>query len=79
MDDYSEFRCKWVETKDLWKAAEQVRKEYWPEDKLPVDTEKIVEFRISLDIEPVDNLLSTIDIDAYLKMDLTGIVVDYDC
>ena len=32
-----------------------------------------------LDIEPVKNLLSTIDVDAYLKRDLSGIVVDYDC
>lgn len=77
--DYSEFKCRWIETKELWKVAGQVREKYWPENKLAVDTEKIVEFRLRLDIEPVHNLLATIDIDAYLKIDLTGIVVDYDC
>lgn len=77
--DHSEFKCEWIDPKELWRVADQVREEYWPENKLPVDIEKIVEFRLRLDIEPVHNLLSTIDIDAYLKMDLTGIVVDYDC
>ncbi len=76
---YCEFKCRWIETKDLWKVAAQVREEYWPENKLPVDMEQVVEFRLRLDIEPMHNLLSTVDIDAYLKMDLTGIVVDYDC
>ena len=76
---YSEFKCKWIEPKELWEVADQVRKEYWPENKLPIDTEKIVEFRLRLDIEPIHDLLSTIDIDAFLKTDLTGIVVDYDC
>lgn len=41
--------------------------------------EKIVEDRLKLNIEPEHNLLSWIDMDAYLRQDLTGIVVDYDC
>jgi hypothetical protein len=77
--DYSEFKCRWIDSKELWEKADRVREEYWPDNKLPINTEKIVEFGLRLDIEPIHNLLSTIDIDAYLKMDLTGIVVDYDC
>ena len=77
--DYSEFKCKWIEPGALWNIADETRNHYWPESKLPVNTEDIVEFRLRLDIEPVKNLLSTIDIDAYLKRDLSGIVVDYDC
>ncbi|MFB3887510.1 MAG: ImmA/IrrE family metallo-endopeptidase [Thermodesulfobacteriota bacterium] len=77
--DYSEFRCRWIESRDLWDIADEARKKYWPESILPVNTEEIVEFRLKLDIEPVKYLLSTIDIDAYLKKDLSGIVVDYDC
>ena len=76
---YSEFKCRWIDTKELWNVAAQVREKYWSENKLPVDMEQVVEFRLRLDIEPIHNLLSTVDIDAYLKMDLTGIVVDYDC
>lgn len=77
--EYSEFKCRWIESKDLWNIADETRKKYWPESTLPVNTEEIVEFRLKLDIEPVKYLLSTIDIDAYLKRDLSGIVVDYDC
>jgi hypothetical protein len=76
---YSEFKCRWIESKDLWNIADEARIRYWPESLLPVNTEEIVEFRLKLDIEPVKYLLSSIDIDAYLKRDLSGIVVDYDC
>ena len=34
---------------------------------------------MKLNIEPEHNLLSELDIDAYLKVDLTGIIVDHDC
>jgi len=61
---YSEFRCRWIEPKDLWDITDETRKKYWPESILPVNTEEIVEFRLSLDIEPVKYLPSTIDIDA---------------
>jgi Zn-dependent peptidase ImmA (M78 family) len=77
--DYGEFKCKWIESKELCDIADQVRTQYWPEAKIPVDTESIIEFRLRLNIEPVKYLLSAIDVDAYLKRDLSGIVVDYDC
>lgn len=77
--DYSEFKCQWIEPASLWNIADEARIKYWPEANLPVNAEGIVEFRLRLDIEPIKNLLSTIDIDAYLKRDLSGIVVDYDC
>ena len=77
--DYSEFKCKWIDPVSLCNVADETRNKYWPESNLPVNAEGIVEFRLRLDIEPINNLLSTIDIDAYLKRDLSGIVVDYDC
>jgi len=77
--DYGEFKCRWIESGDLWNIADQTRDKYWPESTLPINTEEMVEFRLRLDIEPIKYLLSTIDIDAYLKRDLSGIVVDYDC
>ena len=73
-----EFRCPWIEREVLWERADKFRSEYWISESLPVDTEQIVELRLKLDIEPVHNLQSEIDMDAYLKMDLSGIVVDYD-
>jgi hypothetical protein len=77
--DYSEFKCKWIEPASLRSIVDEVRNKYWPEETLPVDAEGIVEFRLKLDIEPIKNLQSAIDVDAYLKRDPSGIVVDYDC
>jgi Zn-dependent peptidase ImmA (M78 family) len=77
--DYSSFKCKRIDKTQLRKLADQIRQEYWPEDILPVDTTKIVELRLKLEVEPRFNLLSARDMDAYLKTDLSGIVVDHDC
>ncbi len=77
MQDILNFKCPYIDKRDIWKAAEDFRKELWPENTLPVDIEKIVEKRLKLNIEPEHGLLSDYDIDAYLRHDLTGIVVDY--
>jgi hypothetical protein len=77
--DYSGFKCKWIDKNQLRKLADQARQEYWAEDILPIDTAKIVEIRLGIDVEPVLGLLSVLDMDAYLKTDLSGIVVDQDC
>jgi len=74
----AEFRCKWLRLEDIWDCAEDVRNRYWSSDKLPVDVEAIVEFKLKLDIEPENNLMQTTDMEAYLRSDLRGIVVDHD-
>ncbi len=76
--DYTEFSCRWIDKKEIWKVADDVREKYWPEATLPIDAEKIVEFRLKLQIDPKHNLFSEIDMDAYLTRDLKSIVVDYD-
>ena len=45
---------------------------------MPVDMENIVERRLRLHIEPKRSLLDELDMDAYLRFDLSGIVVDHD-
>jgi hypothetical protein len=77
--DYSGFKCKRIDKNRLRELADQKRQEYWPEDILPVDTTKIIELRLKLEVEPRFDLLPTLDMDAYLKTDLSGIVVDHDC
>lgn len=77
--DYSGFKCKWIDKNQLRKLADQIRQEYWPEDILPIDTTKIIELRLKLEVEPRFDLLSPLDMDAYLKTDLSGIVVDHNC
>lgn len=79
MEDISKFKCPYISKDEIWRAAEEFRSKYWSESTLPVDIERIVERRLKLNIEPEHGLLSEIDIDAYLRIDLTGIVVDYDC
>lgn len=79
MEDISRFKCPYIPKDQIWQAAENFRNKFWPESTLPVDIERIVERRLKLNIEPEHGLLSEIDIDAYLRTDLTGIVVDYDC
>ena len=74
----AEFRCKWLRLEDIWDCAEDVRNRYWSSDKLPVDVEAIVEFKLKLDIEPENNLMQTTDMEACLRSDLRGIVVDHD-
>jgi hypothetical protein len=77
--DFSKFKCKWIDKNQLRELAEQRRQKYWPEGILPIDTVEIVELRLRFDVEPVLGLLSVLDMDAYLKTDLSGIVVDQDC
>jgi len=77
--DYSAFKCKWIDQNQLRELADQKRQKYWPEGIVPVDTTKIIELRLRLEVEPMFDLLSTLDVDAYLKSDLSGIVVDHDC
>jgi hypothetical protein len=76
--EYGEIVCRWIDKQELWEIVDNVRDQYWEEGILPVDVEKIVEFKMKLGIEPIHNLFSLIDMDAFLKGDLTAIVVDHD-
>ena len=76
--EYRDFRCPWLDKRGIWDFADRVRSEYWPKGTIPVDSESIVEFGLRLDIIPIKGLLSDIDVDAYLRTDLSGIVVDED-
>ncbi|MBW1739179.1 MAG: hypothetical protein JRJ69_17020 [Deltaproteobacteria bacterium] len=79
MQEISDFKCPYIPKEVIWQEAENFRAEFWPEDSLPVDIEAIVEKRLKLNIQPEHDLLSELDIDAYLRVDLTGIIVDYNC
>ena len=79
MPETSDFECPYIPKEQIWQKAEDFSARFWPEDTLPVDMEKIVERRMNLTIEPKHDLHSELDIDAYLKLDLTGIIVDHNC
>ncbi len=63
----NEFECKWIDKNEIWKIADEVRSTYWPEGILPVNIETIVEARLGLYPDPLHDLFSTTDMDAYLK------------
>jgi len=78
MRDISQFKCPYIAKDEIRQAADNFRSEFWPEENLPLDIEKIIEERLGLNIEPQHNLHLELDIDAYLRVDLTGVIVDYD-
>jgi hypothetical protein len=65
--DYSEFKCKWIDPVSLWNIADETRNKYWPESRLPVNTEEIVEFRLRLNIEPVNTFYQPLTLMPILK------------
>ena len=70
---------KWIKKEELWQITDDFSNKHWPEDTVPVDMEMIVEKRLGLNIEPMRSLFRDHDIDAYLRLDLKGIVVDLEC
>lgn len=79
MAEISDFECPYITKEQIWREAENFRAQFWPEGSLPVDIEAIVEKRLKLNIQPEHGFLSELDIDAYLRIDLSGIIVDYNC
>lgn len=79
MQDISKFKCPYIDKHDIWEIADNFRTEVWARGQLPVDIENIIEKRLQLDIEPKHGLLDELDVDAFLKRDMSGIVVDYKC
>jgi hypothetical protein len=65
-----------MDQQKIKEIADSVRLAHWANKNLPVNTEHIIEFGIRLDIQPIPNLFSSFGIDAWLKLDCTGIIVD---
>lgn len=63
---------------EIREKADAIRKKYWSGKNLPVNVEHIIEFDLKLDIQPVLGLFSKFNINAWLKLDCTGIIVDAD-
>jgi Zn-dependent peptidase ImmA (M78 family) len=76
VEDYSKIKCKFLKKEEIRNKADYFRKIYWKSDSVPVDMESVIEHGLHLDIIPVHGVRQLDNIDAYLKSDLTGIVVD---
>src|SRR5579871_4472789 len=60
----------------LRSVADAFLKQHHPSGDLPIPIERIVEFKLGLDIVPVPGLQDGFDIDAFITNDLTEIRVD---
>jgi hypothetical protein len=58
--------------------ADDVRTTYLPNSGIPVDSQYIAEISLRLDIDPLKGLFAEFEIDAWLKHDLSGMIVDHD-
>jgi len=67
-------KIPWV---DIRNQAEAFRQKYVnPVDQVPIPIEEIIEFKLSLEIQPIEGLSSQIDVDGFLANDLQTIFVD---
>jgi len=78
LSDYSRFKCKWLYKEQLWEIVDEFILQYWPEEIIPVNIEKIIENDIGLNIIPKHGLMPEYNIKAYLTRELDSIVIDYD-
>ncbi len=76
MIDYSKLKCKFIKKEEIRRTVEEFRSAYWKSGTAPVDMESIIERDLHLHIIPQHGIRQLDKIDAYLKSDLTGIVVD---
>lgn len=52
MNDYSNFKCKFILKEKIWSIADDFRRQHWPSGELPLDIEKIIETELKIDIIP---------------------------
>ncbi len=72
MFDAREFRCHFISKVDINRKADTAREQFWGKNELPVDIDLVIE-KAGLNIIP---LILPDKYDAYLKSDLTGIVIN---
>jgi len=75
--NYSGIRVPFLDKNKIKEKADVFRRKFW-DDCLPVDIEKIVNFKLGIKIIPTPNLRESCDIDAQISFNLRWIYVDYD-
>ena len=69
-------KCEFRKKEEISQIVEEFRATYWKCGLVPVDMERIVEKGLGLSIMPKGGIRNLNKIDAYLRSDLSGIVVD---
>jgi hypothetical protein len=73
-----ELKCKYLTKEEIRNVSEKFRNAHWNKDVVPVNVEHIIEHGLCLDVIPVHGIRQFEKIDAYLKSDRSGIVVDIE-
>jgi Zn-dependent peptidase ImmA (M78 family) len=76
VSEYEFFKCDFVSKQEIWQKAEDFRKTYCYDLTPPINMELVIEKKLKLNIEPKHHIKELTSIDAYLKSDRSGIVVD---
>lgn len=71
-------KCKYLTKEEIRNISEEFRHEYWNTDAIPVNVEHIIEHGLQLEVIPAHGIRQFEKIDAYLKSDRSGIVVDIE-
>lgn len=72
------FKCNFVPQEEIWKIVEEFRKQHWPTGILPVDIEQIIEVELKMNIIPEHYIRQYAKIDAFIRSDFSGIIVDHE-
>ena len=75
MDDNT-FKCNRMSVKEIRIITDSLRNKFCEKNVIPVDTEKIIEKHYHIDIIPQSGIKSATKTDAFLRSDLSGIIVD---
>jgi len=75
--NYSDIQVPFMRKEEIKIKADSFRQKYW-DDSIPVNIEKIIEFKIGLDIIPLPNLEKLCNTDAFISSDWESIYVDND-
>ena len=77
MVDPRDFKAPYIPKEKAWSAADNIRRKHWPDGQIPVEVEEIL-WGVGLEIEVIQSLKAAGDVDALLRGDLSGIIVDAD-
>ena len=72
---FAQFKAPFIPPRQAWEKAEDIRRQFWPTGRVPVEFEEIL-WKVGLRLEPLQSLKESGDVDALLRGDLTTIMVD---
>ncbi len=73
--DYNKIKIPYLDKERIKTKADLFRKNFW-NDSIPIDIEKIIDFRLKIDIVPLQDLFNRCDTDALITSDWKLIYID---